>query len=171
MKRLVHVYTGDGKGKTTAALGLILRAVSAGMRVYFGQFLKNARSCENKTLRERFREVDVKCFGTGSFVRGKPSSREIKAANAGLAHIRKAMVSREYDLVIADEINNAVALGLLSVCDVLDAMEERPPTVELVLTGRSAPPEICEQADIVTEMRKIKHCYDKGVPARPGIDR
>jgi cob(I)alamin adenosyltransferase len=166
----VQVYTGDGKGKTTAALGLLVRATGAGRRVYLGQFLKRGLTSELRTLRRRFPEVTVEQFGCGPFIKGPPTPRDIAAAQAGLASVQAAMRSRRFDLVIADEINVAAALGLVTVKDVLGLLAARPPRVELVLTGRGAPPALLRRADLVTEMRAVKHYFDRGVAARRGIE-
>jgi cob(I)alamin adenosyltransferase len=169
-KGYIQVYTGDGKGKTTAALGLILRASGAGLRVYLGQFIKGRRTNEIKTLKARFPNVTVRQYGRGGFIRGKPSPEHVKAARKGLAQLRRAMLSRRYDLVIADEANVAVALGLLPAPSLLDLMDEKPESVELVVTGRKADRRVVARADLVTEMREIKHYFRQGVPARPGIE-
>lgn len=169
-KGYIQVYTGDGKCKTTAALGLALRAVGAGLRVYIGQFIKKGDYSEIKVLRERFPEVTVEQYGTGRFVRGVPSANAVAMACEGLAALRMAMKSGRYDVVIADEVNGAVKAGLIVEADVLDLMADKPETVELVLTGRNAGKRVCAQADLVTEMRCHKHYYDAGVPGRRGIE-
>ncbi|MFP4445263.1 MAG: cob(I)yrinic acid a,c-diamide adenosyltransferase [Desulfosudaceae bacterium] len=171
MKGYVQVYTGDGKGKTTAALGLTLRAAGAGLRVYIGQFLKNGDYSEIKALQYFSELVTVAQFGMGRFVRGKPSAEEVTAAEEGLARIRAALTGGRYDLVIAEEANVAVACGLFSEKQLCDLIEARPDTVELVITGRSAPAGVLERADLVTEMKMIKHYFQKGVAARIGIEK
>ena len=170
MKGCVQVYTGDGKGKTTAALGLALRAAGAGLKVYFGQFLKDGTSSEIQVIRRVLPEVTVEHFGRPRFVRRNPSARDISDAAAGLQKLRTALLSRNYDVVVADEINVATDKGLLSVSDVLDLLSDRPAGVEFILTGRSADPRICKQADLITEMCKVKHYYDGGTTARKGIE-
>lgn len=171
MKGFTQIYTGDGKGKTTASLGLLVRATGAGLRVYFGQFLKGGKSSEIRTLRERFPDVTVDTFGSGRLIRGKPTSGEEAAARQGLDRIRKAVTSRCYDVVIADEINVAIAIGMLAVEEVLALIRDKPDSVEFILTGRSADRKLYKAADLVTELRSIKHYYCKGVVARKGIEK
>ena len=170
MKGCVQVYTGDGKGKTTAALGLIMRACGAGLKVYMGQFLKKRNCSEIKTLRKRFPCVAVEQYGRGCFVRGKPAAADFKAAEQGRRKLKKAMTSGKYDIVIADEINIAVSLRLLTVKQALDLIDDKPDNVELVFTGRNAPKAIIKRADLVTEMRNIRHYFNKGIVARRGIE-
>ncbi len=156
MKGYVQVYTGHGKGKTTAALGLVVRACGAGLRVCFCQFMKCGRFSEIKTLRARFPEVCVKQYGTGCFVRGKPSRADIAAARRGLRDLKKKLLSGKYDLVIADEICTAVSCGLFPVRAVMDLVERKPEDVELVFTGRDVQKCLAGKADLVTEMKSIK---------------
>lgn len=170
MKGYVQVYTGDGKGKTTAALGLILRACGAGLRVYLGQFIKKGRFSEIKTLQDRFPEVTVEQYGLGHFIKGDPSPEDIAAATEGLAKLRNAMASGDHDIVVADEANTAVSIGLLPVGDLVALMEAKPPDVELVITGRDADEMVMDRADLISEMRNIKHYIDNGVGARQGIE-
>ena len=170
MQGFVQVYTGDGKGKTTAALGLALRAAGAGLRVYFGQFIKNADYSEIKAL-ARFADcITVRQFGRGCFLLTEPAPEDRAAARRALDAIGLALVSGDYDLVIADEANVAVALGLIEPDDLVALIDQRPEQVELVLTGRSAPDAVLTRADLVTEMRCVRHYYDRGVLARPGIE-
>lgn len=169
-KGYVQVYTGDGKCKTTAALGLALRAVGAGLRVYIGQFIKKGDYSEIKVLRERFPEVTVEQYGEGRFVRGVPTARAVDMAAGGLASLRAAMGSARYDVVIADEANGAVKAGLITEEDLLKLITDKPEGVELVLTGRDAGDRLCARADLVTEMRCRKHYYDAGVAGRRGIE-
>lgn len=170
MQGFVQVYTGDGKGKTTAALGLALRAAGAGLKVYIGQFVKNAEYSELYTLHRLADAITVEQYGRGCFLLSKPTQADIDAARAGLASIGRALTSGGFDVVVADEINVAHALGLLVENDLLALMALRPEAVELVFTGRGAPPSVLARADLVTEMRPIKHYYDQGVLARRGIE-
>jgi len=170
MKGYLQIYTGDGKGKTTAALGLVLRAAGAGLRVYFGQFIKQGDFSEILALRERFSEVTVAQFGLGRFIPGKPSPEDIRAAQEGLAALRSAMLGGDYDLVVADEAGPAVKAGLIAEQDLLDLIDARPDSVELVLTGRNVPPAVLDKADLVTEMKAVRHYLDAGVKARKGIE-
>jgi len=171
MKGYLQVYTGNGKGKTTAALGLSLRAAGAGMKVYIAQFLKQGDYSEIKAL-ERFSDAIVlEQFGLGQFVKGQPTQAEIDAAREGLDKARQQLSSGDYDMVILEEANVASAIGLFSVKDLMDVVQQRPDHVELVITGRGAAPEVIEKADLVTEMKAVKHYYDKGVQARIGIEK
>ena len=170
MQGFVQVYTGDGKGKTTAALGLALRAAGAGLRVYFGQFIKNADYSEIKAL-ARFADcIAVRQFGRGCFLLTEPAPEDRAAARRALDAIGLALVSGDYDLVIADEANVAVALGLNEPDDLVALIDQRPEQAELVLTGRGAPDAVLARADLVTEMRCVRHYYDRGVLARQGIE-
>ena len=171
MKGFVQVYTGNGKGKTTAALGLALRAAGAGLSVFIGQFLKQGDYSEINALKRFDDLITLRQYGQGRFVRGEPSPEEIAAARAGLADLRTAMASRTYDLVVVEEGNVAVACGLITVAELLDLVAARPDSTELLITGRNAPPELIAKADLVTEMREIKHYYQRGITARVGIEK
>ena len=171
MQGYIHVYTGDGKGKTTAALGLALRAAGAGLRVGLIQFLKDGDYSEIKALRAVSPSIRVAQFGTGRFVRGRPTAEDRTRAAQGLEAAREALSGEEHDLVILDEINVAGALGLVDEEAVLALLEQRAPHVEVVLTGRRAPATWCEAADLVTRMQAQKHYFQKGVSARVGIEK
>ena len=171
MKGYLQVYTGNGKGKTTAALGLCLRAAGAGLKVYIAQFLKQGDYSEIKALKRFSDAIVLEQFGLGQFVKGQPTQAEIDAARNGLEKARQQLSSGEYDMVILEEANVAVAIGLFSVKDLMDIIRQRPDHVELVITGRGAAPEVIEKADLVTEMKAVKHYYDKGVQARIGIEK
>lgn len=170
MKGYVQVYTGNGKGKTTAALGLLMRASGAGLRIYFGQFIKGSVSNEIRTLKEKFPEVTVKQYGLGRFISEKPTREDIEAALQGLDLLEKAMLSGSFDLIIADEASCAVKAGLFEVNKLLDLINRKPAGVELVFTGRDAHPELIKHADLVTEMNEVKHYFNDGVSARLGIE-
>ena len=168
---LVQVYTGGGKGKTTAAFGLALRAAGHGLKVVIVQFMKTARYGEHKALQYLAPYVLVKAFGRPGFIhRGGVQPEDFEQAHQALSFAREIMLKGEADVLILDEINNALYFGLLEEQEVLNFLKERPPQVEVVLTGRHAPPSIIEAADLVTEMRPIKHPYEKGIPARQGIE-
>ncbi len=173
MKGRFQLYTGNGKGKTTAALGLTVRAACAGMKVYFGQFMKGQDYSE-LCLPEHFPgAITMEQFGTPRLIcKGeKPSEDDMRSAAAGLEKIRAAMVSENYDLVIADELNVAVHMGILNEDDVMEFIGQRPDDVELVLTGRYAPGSFIEAADLVTEMREVKHYFvTEKLLARKGIE-
>lgn len=167
----VQVYTGNGKGKTTAALGLTVRAAGAGLKVFFAQFIKKQRCSEHVLLDELQDRVTVKQFGNGFLLGKKPSPAHIKAAEAGYAAVKEALLSKHYDVVILDEANVAVHYGLITVEELLELIETKPKSVELVITGRYAHEKIMEAADLVTEMREVKHYREQGVHARRGIEK
>ena len=166
----VQVYTGDGKGKTTAAIGLAVRAAGAGLRTFFAQFIKGRRHSEHAAL-ERFADlIAVRQFGRGRFIGVTPTPEDVAAARRGLAEAAEALASGRYDLVVLDEGNTAVDCGLLTAADLVALSEAKPEAVELIITGRTAPAQVCERADLVTEMAPVKHYFDKGVTARRGIE-
>ncbi len=168
---LVQVYTGDGKGKTTAALGLAMRAIGKGLKVLMVQFLKGREYGELDTAKRLSHSFQIIQSGLDSFVKkGEPGEEDLRLAHEGLETARKAIMGGEYDIVILDEVNVAVELGVLTVEEVLPLIDERPCGVELVLTGRYAPEEFCERADVMTEMKCVRHCFDRGVPMREGIE-
>jgi cob(I)alamin adenosyltransferase len=169
-KGYVQVYTGNGKGKTTAALGLALRAAGAGMRVFFAQFAKGVGSSELWALALLSARIDARQYGLRGFIKGKPRQEEITAARKGLAEARKAILSGRYQVAILDEANVAVRLGLFSVEELLDVIDCARGRVEVVITGRGAHRKTIERADLVTEMRQIRHYFAKGVRARKGIE-
>lgn len=172
MKGYVQIYTGNGKGKTTACIGLALRAAGAGLKVFIGQFIKMGDYSEIKALKERFSDlITLEQFGEGGFINQTVTREHISAAGKGLKRIKEVMASGEYDVIICDEINVAVSLGLLRVEDLLELVSAKPESIELVLTGRGADSRMIEVADLVTEMREIKHYYQAGVHARTGIEK
>lgn len=168
-KGFVHVYTGPGKGKTTAAVGLAVRALAAGWQVAFIQFLKGRESGEAKVLK-RLRGLDWHGFGSGHFIRGKACSRDREQAQAALAAVLAALGTGRYQLVVADEILVARKMGLLSDADLRACLDARPPDCELVLTGRGAGPALVRRADLVTYFQARKHYFERGVKARLGIE-
>jgi len=171
MKGYVQVYTGDGKGKTTAAIGLSLRAAGAGLKVFIAQFIKMGDYSEIKAL-QRFSDlIRVEQFGLGRFIKGKPSFEDIEAAKKGLEKVHAVLMDAQHDVVIMEEANVAVMCGLFSADDILGLIAIKPETVELIITGRGADPRIVEKADLVTEMKCIKHYYEQGIQARTGIEK
>jgi len=166
----VQIYTGDGKGKTSAALGVCLRAVGAGMKVYIAQFLKGSDTSELRAIKKQFKTVEMHQFGSGKFIRGKPSTADMLNCANGFLKLTDAVISGRYDVVIADELCVAVDLEMISTQNVLDLIEVKPKSVELIITGRNADPKLIERADLVTVMKKKKHYFDKGVHARRGIE-
>ena len=171
MKGYVQVYTGAGKGKTTAALGLALRAAGAGLRVYICQFMKSGEFSEIKALRRFADQITVEQFGTGRFIKGQPAPEEIEAGLRGLARLKEAVMGMGFDLVIAEEANVAVSCGLFSTAQLCELIDHKPEDLELVITGRDAQPEVIARADLVTEMKAVKHYYFQGVVARVGIEK
>jgi cob(I)alamin adenosyltransferase len=171
MPGYVHVYTGEGKGKTTAALGLALRAAGAGLKVFIAQFAKGAECSEHRSI-ERFDDlITLRQYGRAGFILNGPDEADLAAARRGLREIRAAVASGAYGVVVLDEVNVALHLGLLDVEDLLHLIDFRPAHVELILTGRYADPRIVERADLVTDMREVKHYYRRGIPARVGIEK
>lgn len=167
---LVHVYTGDGKGKTTAALGMCARAVGHGYRALIVQFMKTDGTYGENLL--SLPGLKVIASGHDCLVfSDRITQADRDRAAEGLSLASQAMRSGEYGVVVMDEVNVAIKLGLLDLNDVISAVKGRSPGVEVVLTGRYAPPELLEIADYVTEMRPLKHPYQKGVISRKGVDR
>jgi cob(I)alamin adenosyltransferase len=169
----VQIYTGDGKGKTTAALGLALRAAGHGLRTYIGQFMKGQSYGELDAVRKLAPLVVIEQFGRKSFVHLKdgPPAAEVRRARRGLARCREAMLSGRYAIVVFDEVLVAIFFNLLTEAEVHAVLDEKPDGVEVVLTGRRAPASLVRRADLVTEMKARKHYYAKGVAARNGIER
>jgi cob(I)alamin adenosyltransferase len=171
MKGKVHVYTGDGKGKTTAALGLSIRAAGAGLRVFIAQFIKSDEYSEIKALKRFSDLITVEQFGLGGFIGGNPSSGDIEAAQKGIARVKELISSGKYDVVVLDEANIAVKYKLFSEQDLLDIIDAKSKNIELVITGRDAATKIIEKADLVTQMKAVKHYFQNGVEARVGIEK
>jgi cob(I)alamin adenosyltransferase len=169
-QHFLQIYTGNGKGKTTAASGLVLRAVSAGWMVFFGQFIKNNPSGELRIMKDRFPEVTVEQFGRGFFLRREPEEADRQAAKDGLKRLAEVIDSGAYHMIIADEIMIALKYQLISVPEVLALVERNQGEAELVFTGRYAPEALLERADLVSEIVPIKHYMEQGVPARRGIE-
>lgn len=172
-KGYIQVYTGDGKGKTTAALGLALRAAGHGMKVYIGQFLKGQIYGELLSVKKLSPLIKIEQFGRRGFIHvtRNPDEEDIKRAKRGLKKCLEAMLSKKYRIIILDEINVAVDFNLLSQEEVHKFLDQKPVEVEIILTGRFAPASILKRADLVTEMKEKKHYYQKGVRARDGIER
>ncbi|MCK9602875.1 MAG: cob(I)yrinic acid a,c-diamide adenosyltransferase [Candidatus Omnitrophica bacterium] len=165
---MIQVYTGKGKGKTTAALGLALRAAGAGLKVYIIQFVKGKTCGEHRALK-KFKNIKVEQFGRGCFVK-KINEEDKKLFKSGLLSVKKALKNKKYDLVILDEINVALKLGLLDCSELIRILKNAPRKQEVILTGRNAPCGILELADLVSEIKEVKHYFHKGVPARKGIE-
>jgi cob(I)alamin adenosyltransferase len=168
----IQVYTGDGKGKTTAAMGLAMRALGHGLKVYAIQFMKGGSEHGEAEAFKRFSpDFTLKQMGRGEFVDKKnPGPKDIEIARSAFELAKKVARENSADVLILDEINVAMDFGLIDVSDVLKFLGGKPARLEVVLTGRSAPKEIIAQADLVTEMREVKHYYKDGVAAREGIE-
>jgi len=165
-KGLIQVYTGDGKGKTTAAIGLIIRAHGNQLKTGLVQFLKGVASGELVTLAKL--GIPFWQFGSGEFIMGSPSKEDQELAQTGVQKVES--IWQDYDLLVLDEISYLVTCGLLKEEEICDFLKGKPPQLELVLTGRSMPESILAQADLITEMKKIRHPYDLGIRARKGIE-
>ncbi len=170
-KGYVQVYTGNGKGKSTAAFGLALRALYAGMSVFVMQFAKSMKYSETKLV-EDFKNIEVYQCGSGCFIFGSPTEDDKLKNKDGLEMAKKAMYSNEYDVIILDELNIAIHYDLVELDEVIEMLENRPKTVEVIITGRYAKEELMNYADLVTEMKEIKHYYkEQKVMSRLGIEK
>ena len=171
MQGYLQVYTGDGKGKTTAAIGLAVRAAGAGLKVFIAQFLKKGDYSELKALMRFSESITVEQFGLGRFIKGAPEPEDIDVAEKGMQRIETILSEGSYQVVILDEANVAVSYGLVKLDRLIDLIDQRPDQTEIILTGRGAAPEIIERADLVTEMKAVKHYFENGVQARVGIEK
>jgi cob(I)alamin adenosyltransferase len=169
----IQVYTGDGKGKTTAALGLAFRAAGHGMKTYIGQFLKGQSSGELEAARKFAAFIRVERFGRKGFIRVTDGidDEDVDRARQGLQACLEAMLSGDFRIIVLDEVNTAVHFKILTEQEVLDFLTKKPGDVEVVLTGRFASAAILDKADLVTEMKSLKHYFDRGVKAREGIEK
>ena len=167
----VQIFTGDGRGKTSAALGTSLRVLGNGGKVFFAQFIKGREvSSEFHALAAFGTHFEHHMFGKGRFIKGKPDGDDLAFAEKGLRKCALALSSGDYNLVVMDELNGAVSCGLLNVKDVLEMIKLRNSRTELVITGRGAHPELVAVADLVSDIVPVKHYYEKGVKARRGIE-
>lgn len=167
----LQVYTGDGKGKTTCALGLALRAVGQGLKVFMIQFLKSRATGEREAARRLAPDFTIENYGLPGFPSlADPDARTVETIRRAFERAREVIQSGAYDVVILDEVNLVLAYGIISLEEMFKLLETRPPHVEVVLTGRDAPPALLEAADLVTEMRPVKHYYEAGIRARRGIE-
>ncbi len=167
---LVQIYTGNGKGKTTAAFGLAMRAAGRGLGVLIVQFLKPSDGYGEQVACNRLGNITLASMGLDHFVSKKPSDADIEAAHKALRRSEELICSGRYDVAVLDESINAVRLGLITSQELIESLERRPDHVEIVLTGRGMTPDLEEYADLVTEMRLVKHPFDKGIGARKGIE-
>ncbi|ERJ71821.1 putative cob(I)yrinic acid a,c-diamide adenosyltransferase [Prevotella disiens JCM 6334 = ATCC 29426] len=166
----IHIYTGNGKGKTTAAVGVAIRACMAGMQVFVGQFIKQMKY--NETLVVNYiNNLTVKQYGCGCMIMRVPNEEDKESAQNGLAECAKILREGKYDVVILDEITIALYMELVSLEQIMEALENRNKNVEVIITGRYCPQSLIDYADLVTEMKEIKHYYNtKGLLSRDGID-
>lgn len=171
-KGFIQIYTGNGKGKTTAALGQALRAAGHGLKTYIAQFMKDYPYNELRGAKylDQFITIEQFCNDDFVFKKEPPGEDEIKKAKDGLSRAKDKMLSGDYDIIILDEVCVSVYFKLLEVDDLLPILETKPENVELILTGRYCPQEWIDRADLVTEMKEVKHYYQKGVSARKGIE-
>lgn len=169
-KGYVQVYTGDGKGKTTAAIGLAVRAAGAGLKIFIAQFVKGMPYAEHESLNKLSNNITVRQYGRDCFIVNKPEQPDIDRARAGLREVADIVRSGVYDIVILDEANIATYYNLFTVEDLLQLIDDKPNHVELVITGRKAESRLLERADLVTEMKEVRHYYNNGVAARNGIE-
>ncbi|MCK4940882.1 cob(I)yrinic acid a,c-diamide adenosyltransferase [candidate division WOR-3 bacterium] len=168
---MIHIYTGSGKGKTTAALGLALRAVGHGLKVMMIQFMKGKINYGELEAAKKLPDFTIEQYGRPDFVNPEnPDKEDVRLAKKALARADEVIVSREYDVVILDEINVAVNFGLVGVEEVITLVKKIPEQMELILTGRYMPEELVQFADLITECRELKHYFNKGVQARKGFD-
>ena len=172
VKGYFQVYTGNGKGKTTAALGLAFRAMGRGKRTYIGQFMKGQFYGELRAAEMVHDYITIEQYGKDTFihVQNPPAEEDIRMAYEGLEKATEAMLSDKYDIVVFDEILTAHGFHLISMESMMEIIGSRPDSIELVFTGRNAPAEILSAADLVTEMTEVKHYYRKGIKAREGIE-
>ncbi|MBP7496274.1 MAG: cob(I)yrinic acid a,c-diamide adenosyltransferase [Bacteroidales bacterium] len=168
MQGYIQIYTGNGKGKTTAALGQAIRAVGAGKKVFFAQFVKGQPYSELEALK-RFPEINIKQYGLGCFIEKEPSENDINAAEKGLKEVAETVLNNQYDLVIMDEIFIALYYKLINLADLKKIIDQKPKQMEIIMTGRYAPPTMLEIANLVTEMKEIKHYFNNGIMARKRI--
>jgi len=166
---LIQVYTGCGKGKTTAALGLALRAAGAGFNVYICQFVKGRFYSELSALK-KIKNIRIEQYGRRCFIKKRPEKTDIELACKGLEKAREAILGKKFRLIILDEINIALNLNLISLKEVIGLLKAAPKNKEIVLTGRYAPLQITNVADLVSQINEVKHYYKKGVAARKGIE-
>lgn len=170
MNGFVHVYTGDGKGKTTAAFGLALRAAGAGKRVFIAQFVKSMIYSEVKTVDQFLPNITVRQYGLNCFLINSPDDKDMEAARKGLEEVKQLISSGEYDMVVLDEATIAVFYNLITSSELIETIKGRNPRTEIVVTGRYASSDLIETADLVTEMKEVKHYYRKGIESRVGIE-
>ena len=169
MKGYIHLYTGNGKGKTTTAIGLAVRAAGAGKKTFIAQFVKGMHYSELESLK-RFPEIEIHQFGLDCFIVNEPTQKDIDAARHGLNTVSAIISNKQYDVIILDEVCIALYYKLFSMEEFLDVLKLKPDETEIVMTGRYATQQLMDVADLVTEMKEVKHYYSCGVEARKGIE-
>lgn len=170
-KGLIIVHTGEGKGKTTAALGIAFRAIGSGFKIFMGQFIKGSRHYGELVTAEMLKEfIEIVPMGEGFTWETKSRKRDTQKAHEAWALFREKILSGQYQIVILDEINYVIDYGYLDVDEVVEVLRQKPQELHVILTGRNAHPKVVEIADLVTEMRKVKHPYDQGIAAQRGIE-
>jgi cob(I)alamin adenosyltransferase len=170
MKGYIQVYTGNGKGKTTAAIGLAVRAVGAGKKVFFAQFVKGMIYSEVKVIQNLSSDITIKQYGLDCFIYNAPTKADIDAARNGFNEVSEIILSGKYDVIVLDEANIAVYYKLFGIEELIDLLKRKPEQTEIIVTGRYAPDKLIEFADLVSEIKEIKHYYTKGIQARIGIE-
>ncbi|MDF2952798.1 MAG: ATP:corrinoid adenosyltransferase [Thermodesulfobacterium sp.] len=170
-KGYIQVYTGEGKGKTTAAIGLTVRAIGAGLKVAFFQFFKAGTSSEIKIFKNFYPQLYYKNFGKEDFIRERVSPEVRDLTLKGWEEVKELVKANIYNIIVLDEITYAIKWGIVNLKEFLEVLRNKPKSLEIVITGRYAPEEIIEVADLVTEMKNIKHYYEKGVKSRKGIEK
>jgi len=170
MNGYIQLYTGNGKGKTTASFGLALRAFGAGKRVYIAQFVKGQPYAEIDAVNLFLPGIIIKQYGLDCFIYNKPTFKDIEAARNGLAEVTRIIAEGNFDMVILDEACIAIYYNLFTTSELIETLKAKPEAMEIIITGRYATDELIEFADLVTEMKEIKHYYTKGVEARKGIE-
>ncbi len=171
MEGYIQVYTGNGKGKTTAAIGLAVRAAGAGLKVYIAQFVKGMKYSELTSIKRLDDFITLKQYGRNCFIKKNPTQEDIEFAQRGFDEIEQIIKSENYDVIILDEITIAVFYNLIEEQALISLMDNKAKNLELIITGRYASKQIIEKADLVTEMKEIKHYYQKGITARIGIEK
>ncbi len=167
---MIHVYTGNGKGKTTAAFGLALRAAGAGKTIFIAQFVKGMPYAEIEAVIKFLPMITIRQYGLDCFIVNKPTPKDIDAARNGLEEVRQIIQSGAYDMIVLDEANIAIYYKLFSLEELISVIQLRPDQTEIIITGRYAPRELIDIADVVTEMKEVKHYFTSGVQARKGIE-
>lgn len=170
MKGFTQIYTGNGKGKTTAAIGLAIRASGAGKKIFIAQFTKGRGSSEVNVISDHIPNITIKQFGRENFILREPEEEDYILTQKGFKEVVAQVFSRYYEVVVLDEIFIALQYGLITEQTLISFLQTAPDNVEIILTGRNAPQKIIDMADLVTEMKEVKHYFENGIQAREGIE-